>query len=117
MAEKMRRVDRAKQFLPFNSLRGFYDLVRIKEKIITPRRELTTDELEKKYLLNTVNELLLKYDLNSLSGATLLGVNKVIMKGHGNANEKTIYNIVKQVYNLIENDLIEKLATKMNVLK
>ena len=47
MAEKMRRVDRAKQFLPFNSLRGFYDLVRIKEKIITPRRELTTDELEK----------------------------------------------------------------------
>lgn len=47
MAEKMRRVDRAKQFLPFNSLRGFYDLVRIKEKIITPRRELTSDELEK----------------------------------------------------------------------
>lgn len=86
-------------------------------KQLVKKAKTTTDELEKKYLLNTVNELLLKYDLNSLSGATLLGVNKVIMKGHGNANEKTIYNIVKQVYNLIENDLIEKLATKMNVLK
>ncbi len=69
----------------------------------------TNDESEKQYLQKTVNELLSKYDLNSLSGATLLGVDKVIMKGHGNANEKTIYNIVKQVYNLISNNLIEDL--------
>ena len=55
-----------------------------------------------------------RYDLNSLSGATLLGVNKVIMKGHGNANESTIYNIVKQVYNLIKNDLINQLKEKLN---
>jgi len=71
----------------------------------------TQDEIEKKYLMKTVNELMSRYDLNSLSGATLLGVNKVIMKGHGNANDQTIYNILKQVYNLIKNDLIEKLQT------
>lgn len=46
MAEKMSKVDRAKQFLPFNSLRGFYDLVKNKEKIVEKRRELSCDELE-----------------------------------------------------------------------
>ena len=45
MVEKMKRSERAKQFLPFDSLKGFYDLVRIEEKIITPRRILTEDEL------------------------------------------------------------------------
>ena len=82
------------------------DLVKMAQK--------TTDEVEKKYLLKAVNELMSRYDLNSLSGATLLGVNKVIMKGHGNANENTIYNIVKQVYNLIKNDLINQLKEKLN---
>ena len=47
MAEKMSRKDRAKQFLPFNSLRGFYEMVRLKEKRVTPRKELTSDELER----------------------------------------------------------------------
>ena len=42
----MSRSDRAKQFLPFNSLRGYYDLIREKEKITTPKRELSEDDLE-----------------------------------------------------------------------
>ena len=45
MVEKMKRSERAKQFLPFDSLKGFYDLVHKEEKIITPRRILTDDEL------------------------------------------------------------------------
>ncbi|MBP5445702.1 MAG: YolD-like family protein [Acholeplasmatales bacterium] len=43
--EKMSRRDRAKQFLPFNSLRGYYDLIREKEKEVTPKRELSNDDL------------------------------------------------------------------------
>ena len=39
---------------------------------------------------------------------------KVIMKGHGNANENTIYNIVKQVYKLINNNLITNLKNEFN---
>ena len=46
MAEKMSKVDRAKQFLPFNSLRGFYELVKNKEKFIEQKRELSDDELD-----------------------------------------------------------------------
>ena len=83
-------------------------------KDLVKMAKTTTDEQEKKYLFKAVNELMSRYDLNSLSGATLLGVNKVIMKGHGNANESTIYNIVKQVYNLIKNDLINQLKEKLN---
>lgn len=43
----MSRADRAKQFLPFDSLRGYYDLVRKVEKIITPRKYLSQEELDK----------------------------------------------------------------------
>lgn len=46
MAEKMSNVERAKQFLPFNALRGFYNLVKNKEKIIMEKKELSSDELE-----------------------------------------------------------------------
>ena len=51
--EKMSNKDRAKQFLPFNSLRGYYDLIREKEKEITPKRELSDNDLEE--LSNKLN--------------------------------------------------------------
>ena len=44
--EKMSKLDRAKQFLPFNSLKGYYDLIREKEKVITPKRELSDSDIE-----------------------------------------------------------------------
>ena len=44
--EKMSKADRAKQFLPFNSLRGYYDLIREKVKIKVERRILSDDDLE-----------------------------------------------------------------------
>ena len=47
MREKMPRQERAKQFLPFNSLKGFYDLVSEQEKIKTKRRKITQDEAER----------------------------------------------------------------------
>ena len=46
MREKMDLVQRAKQFLPFNSLKGFYDLILEQEKIKVPRRHLSSDEME-----------------------------------------------------------------------
>lgn len=36
--------DRARQFLPFAALRGYYDLVRKQERTVEPRHELTDDE-------------------------------------------------------------------------
>ena len=36
---KMTRADRAKQFLPFNALKGYYDLIRAKEVIVEDKKE------------------------------------------------------------------------------
>ena len=38
--------DRARQFLPFASLRGFYEMVKEKEIIKEARKELTEEEIE-----------------------------------------------------------------------
>ena len=52
---KMSLLERAKQFAPFASLRGFDKLVKEKEKIICPRKELTEEKAAE--LSNTVSTL------------------------------------------------------------
>lgn len=69
----------------------------------------STDEVEKKYLGKAINDLTMKYDLTSLGGATLLGVNKVIMKGHGNANSTTVVTLVSQTFDLLNNNFLENI--------
>lgn len=36
--------DRARQFMPFAALKGYYDLVRERERKVEPRRELTEED-------------------------------------------------------------------------
>ena len=79
----MSRRDRAKQFLPFNSLKGYYDLIREKEKEITPKRELSDEALEElsKKLLELKKNMMVKityYDFDSYK--TIIGlVSKIDM--------------------------------------
>ena len=40
------RADRAKQFMPFASLKGYYDMVRNKEKTVSEKRELSEYKAE-----------------------------------------------------------------------
>lgn len=37
------RADRAQQFMPFAALKGYYDLIRERERTAEPRRELTEE--------------------------------------------------------------------------
>lgn len=39
--------DRARQFAPFSALKGFHELIKQKERVITTKRELSEDELLK----------------------------------------------------------------------
>ena len=39
-----RHADRAMQFAPFAALKGYYEDVRIQERITEPRKELSGDE-------------------------------------------------------------------------
>ncbi len=36
--------DRARQFMPFAALKGYYDMVRARERVAEPRHELTEEE-------------------------------------------------------------------------
>ncbi len=38
--------DRAGQFMPFAALKGFYDMIHEKEKIIVPKHEIAEDKAE-----------------------------------------------------------------------
>ena len=50
-----RHADRAMQFAPFAALKGYYEAVRIQERITEPRKELSEDEAEA--ISNTLNKL------------------------------------------------------------
>lgn len=63
-------------------------------------------------LMKTISNLMSKYDFNSLGGSTLLGVNKIVVKGHGAATSDTIVNIVKQAYVMKKNDYLGLIYNK-----
>lgn len=42
----MKNINRAKQFMPFASLKGYYDLILEREKIIEPKKKLTYEMKE-----------------------------------------------------------------------
>lgn len=43
---KMDRADRAKQFMPFDALKGFREALEEKERVIVPKRELSEEQKE-----------------------------------------------------------------------
>ncbi len=42
----IKKADRARQFMPFATLTGYYEVIKQREKIIEPRKELSEDEAE-----------------------------------------------------------------------
>lgn len=67
-----------------------------------------------KNLKNKLGALLLKKDIyaikdymdyNNYGGGVMLGVNKTIVKAHGSSKATSIYNCVKQAYNMEKNNL------------
>ena len=43
---KMERAERAKQFMPFDALKGFREALEEKERIVVPKRELSEEQKE-----------------------------------------------------------------------
>lgn len=42
----IKKADRARQFMPFAALTGYYEVIKQREKIVEPRKELSDDEAE-----------------------------------------------------------------------
>ena len=44
----IKRADRARQFMPFAALTGYYEIIKERERVAVPRRELSEEELQNK---------------------------------------------------------------------
>lgn len=51
-----------------------------------------------------------KYDHKKIGGAPLLGVNKIVIKCHGNSKAENIASAINQAYTLANNKLIDKVS-------
>lgn len=71
------------------------------------------DEVEGKVLGKTVKTLLDKYDYNTKGGAILLGVNKIVLKGHGAGEAETFYHMVEEAYRLAKANMIADLKNRI----
>lgn len=61
-----------------------------------------------------VNDIMNKFDYNTKGGAVMLGVNKLVIKGHGAGVAETVYSIINQAYRLAKNELVKKIKDNLN---
>lgn len=60
-----------------------------------------------------IYELKDKMDYNNYGGAVVLGIKKTVVKGHGSSKATSVYNCVKQAYNMEKNNLCETIAIEI----
>lgn len=67
------------------------------------------------YLLarSGIKEMQSKMDYKSYGGAMLLGVNKVVVKGHGSSDARSFYHAIRVTYELIKKDMIAKIKEEL----
>lgn len=60
-----------------------------------------------------IKEMKEKMDYKSYGGAMLLGVNKVVVKGHGSSDARSFYHAIRVTYELIKKDMIAKIKEEL----
>ena len=60
-----------------------------------------------------IKEMQSKMDYKSYGGAMLLGVNKVVVKGHGSSDARAFYHAIRVTYELIKKDMISKIKEEL----
>ncbi len=76
-------------------------------KLYSDKKEITP------FIKSAVAEAMAEMDFNSRGGAVFLGVNKIIVKAHGAANQSTIKNCILQVQLLSRGNLIENIKSNI----
>jgi glycerol-3-phosphate acyltransferase PlsX len=56
-------------------------------------------------------------DYNNYGGAVMLGLKKIVIKGHGSGNAASVYHCIEQAYNAAKNGLIDSLTDAFKILK
>ena len=71
-------------------------------------------EITRKSFKKSLYGLKSKYDVKKVGGAPLLGVNKIVLKCHGNSKAETVATTIEQAYTLASNNLIEKVKKQVS---
>jgi len=53
-------------------------------------------------------------DADESGGAPILGINGLVIKSHGNSSDRTIKNVVLKAYNLVKNQVFEKIKDNLS---
>jgi phosphate acyltransferase len=56
-------------------------------------------------------------DYNNYGGAVMLGLQKIVIKGHGSGNSASVYHCIEQAYNGAKNGLIDSLKDAFKTLE
>ena len=103
--------ERAKLFMPFSPLKGYYELIREKERIVVPKKDLSQDSKEElSYKLNqiTVGMIITLVHYNKDKYISTEGmVSKIDL------NQRTITIVKTQVY---IDDVIEIYGDKIKAI-
>lgn len=54
-----------------------------------------------------------KMDYTEYGGAPLLGIDGVVLKGHGSSNARALYNTIRQAMGMVEGQVVEKIRQKL----
>ena len=53
-------------------------------------------------------------DYNNYGGGVMLGVKKIIIKGHGSSKTNAIYNCIQQAYTLEKNQICQAIEAEIS---
>lgn len=72
------------------------------KRTLTLLKKYTPEGADTSFVKRAFGELAKQLDFNSMGGAVLLGVKKIVVKAHGAANADTVVNTVKQAMRMYE---------------
>jgi glycerol-3-phosphate acyltransferase PlsX len=84
------------------------------------KREIMSNLLAKIgffFLKSSFRRIKKKMDYSEYGGALLLGVNGIVIIGHGGSNEKAIHNAIKLSKKFIKENVLGKISTEIEVMQ
>ena len=76
----------------------------------------TASKIGALFMKGTFARIKQKFDYSIYGGSPFLGVQKVLVKVHGDSKETSIYQAIKQVYSLSQSNIIESIADSIQNL-
>lgn len=68
------------------------------------------------FVMKDMKEFKKTIDPDECGGAPILGINGIVIKSHGNSNDRTVKNVVIKAYTLVKNQVFEKIKDCINGL-